>query len=172
MSLLSIILGSRSDLAVYQEANAPQLLEQLRLAEGTDVSVVSAHRNRRELEAHCLRMLNDGVIVFCCIAGMSAALPGEVAAITNGQRLVIGVALPSRERPDARDATEAMIRMPAGTPVLCSGVGKSGIVNGILAAAQCIAYDSSTTAEALHDYRETTNPKPAFGINLPAEILK
>ena len=144
MSLLSIILGSRSDLAVYQEANAPQLLEQLRLAEGTDVSVVSAHRNRRELEAHCLRMLNDGVIVFCCIAGMSAALPGEVAAITNGQRLVI----------------------------LCSGVGKSGIVNGILAAAQCIAYDSSTTAEALHDYRETTNPKPAFGINLPAEILK
>jgi 5-(carboxyamino)imidazole ribonucleotide mutase len=56
--------------------------------------------------------------VFICIAGLSAALPGAVAAMTD--KPVIGV--PVSAKLGGLDALLAIAQMPSGVPVGCVGV--------------------------------------------------
>ncbi len=56
--------------------------------------------------------------VFICIAGLSAALPGAVSALT--EKPVIGV--PVSGKLNGLDALLSIVQMPKGVPVACVGV--------------------------------------------------
>ncbi|MEM2098104.1 MAG: 5-(carboxyamino)imidazole ribonucleotide mutase [Methanothrix sp.] len=108
---VSIISGSKSDQHVVDRI--------LRVLEERGVSyehrVISAHRNPRELDQY---IESSDARVFIAVAGMSAALPGAVAART--ERPVIGV--PVSGKLLGIDALLSIVQMPPGVPVACVGI--------------------------------------------------
>ena len=113
---VAIILGSKSDQSVADTAIA--VLEEHRIP--YDVQVLSAHRNPEELDRY-VKDNEDSVAVFIAIAGLSAALPGVLAAKTA--KPVIGV--PVSGKLLGLDALLSMVQMPPGVPV-----GVVGVDNG------------------------------------------
>ena len=112
---VAIIVGSRSDLEYAEKARV--ILED----EGLDaeVHVYSAHRNPRELDRFIEE--NDARIsVYIAMAGLSAALPGYIAARTN--KPVIGVPIPAGPLKGV-DALLSIAQMPRGVPVATVGIG-------------------------------------------------
>lgn len=159
MPLLCIIFGSRSDIKFAQEAKLKDLLQALRLNKpACEISILSAHRHNGQLPGYLLDKLSQGALVFIGAAGMAAHLPGIIAACTSALVPVFGVPLPCSEFPNAEDAMLSMVRMPSGTPVMVAGVGKSGLVNAVIAAAQIIALTHEEVREALLEYRRTKTP--------------
>lgn len=108
---VSIISGSKSDQHVVDRI--------LRILEERGVSyehrVISAHRNPKELDQY---IESSDARVFIAVAGMSAALPGAVAART--ERPVIGV--PVSGKLLGIDALLSIVQMPPGVPVACVGI--------------------------------------------------
>ncbi len=108
---VSIISGSKSDQHVVDRV--------LRVLDEGGVSyehrVISAHRNPRELDQY---IESTDARVFIAVAGMSAALPGAVAART--ERPVIGV--PVSGKLLGIDALLSIVQMPPGVPVACVGI--------------------------------------------------
>ena len=78
--------------------------------------VISAHRDPDKLDEY-VKMA--GAKVFICIAGLSAALPGVVAARTD--KPVIGVPV-SGKLMGGLDALLSIVQMPKGVPVACVGL--------------------------------------------------
>ena len=113
---VAIIMGSKSDQAVADTAIA--VLEEHHIP--YEVQVLSAHRNPAELDQY-VTANEDSVAVFIAIAGLSAALPGVIAAKTA--KPVIGV--PVSGRLLGLDALLSMVQMPPGVPV-----GVVGVDNG------------------------------------------
>ena len=111
MTFVSIIAGSQSDEQVYQKA--AEVLK----AEGIphEIKILSAHRNPDELDEY---VKNTTANVFICVAGLSAALPGVVAAKTK--KPVIGV--PVSAKLGGLDALLSIVQMPPGVPVACVGI--------------------------------------------------
>jgi 5-(carboxyamino)imidazole ribonucleotide mutase len=111
MTFVSIIAGSQSDEQVYQKA--AEVLK----AEGIahEIKILSAHRNPDELDEY---VKNTPANVFICVAGLSAALPGVVAAKTK--KPVIGV--PVSAKLGGLDALLSIVQMPPGVPVACVGI--------------------------------------------------
>lgn len=109
-----IICGSKSDLPVAEKA------EGILKEEGIEyeVKVASAHR-----EPDKVREIVSGskADVFIAIAGLSAALPGFVASIT--EKPVIGV--PVSAKLGGLDSLLSIAQMPSGVPVACVGVDNS-----------------------------------------------
>ncbi|MCQ8902659.1 MAG: 5-(carboxyamino)imidazole ribonucleotide mutase [Methanothrix sp.] len=108
---VSIISGSKSDQHVVDRI--------LRVLDERGVSyehrVISAHRNPKELDQY---IESTDARVFIAVAGMSAALPGVVAARTD--RPVIGV--PVSGKLLGIDALLSIVQMPPGVPVACVGI--------------------------------------------------
>ena len=106
-----IICGSESDLhaakkaeEVLKENNVPYKLE-----------IASAHREPDKVK----NIVKDSdADVFIAIAGLSAALPGFIASITN--KPVIGV--PVNVKLDGLDALLSSMQMPSGVPVATVGI--------------------------------------------------
>jgi len=115
---ISVIMGSESDRVIANRATA--VLEKSKYS--FDVQVISAHRNPRELDEY---IASIDAKVFIAIAGLSAALPGVIAAKTK--KPVIGV--PVSAKLGGLDALLSVVQMPPGVPV--AGVG---IDNGANAA--------------------------------------
>ena len=103
-----VIFGSKSDAGVYQP-----LLEILGPEFKSDLAILSAHRNFRELEQRLSKKDFDLVIAG---AGLSAHLPGVVAAQFDGPVLGIPVA----SRLGGLDAFFSISQMPKGVPVLAT----------------------------------------------------
>lgn len=110
MKKIFVVFGSASD-----ENVALPLVEQLKGA-GCDVeyAVISAHRNLEQLREKMAGWAGDAVVAG---AGLAAALPGVVAAMTG--RPVIG--LPVAAQFGGIDSFASIAQMPPGVPVLCSG---------------------------------------------------
>jgi 5-(carboxyamino)imidazole ribonucleotide mutase len=81
-----------------------------------DHQVLSAHRDPDALDAY---VKASDARVFICVAGLSAALPGAVAARTK--KPVIGVPV-SGKLMGGLDAVLSIVQMPPGVPVACVGV--------------------------------------------------
>ena len=96
MSRVSIILGSKSDMPVAEKAIA--ILR--RFGIDFDIAVASAHRTPARVEE---LVKNSSADVFIAIAGLSAALPGSVAALTV--KPVIGVPVSGTSRSRRSDST-------------------------------------------------------------------
>ena len=116
-ALVGILVGSESDL----EAMDPALAELRERGISHELKVLSAHRNPRGVAEYARSARERGLRVLICGAGLSAALPGAVAAQTDLP--VIGVPLRSSLSVlDGLDALLAIAQMPPGVPVAAVGV--------------------------------------------------
>ena len=106
-----MIMGSKSDEDVARRA--VEVLERYGVA--YELRVLSAHRNPEELDEYVRKSDAD---IFIAIAGLSAALPGAIAART--EKPVIGV--PVSAKLLGLDALLSMVQMPSGVPVAVVGI--------------------------------------------------
>ena len=134
--LVSIIMGSTSDLPVMEKA--AQVFDQLEIP--FEINALSAHRTPAEVEAFARGAKARGVRVIIAAAGMAAALPGVIAA--NTTLPVIGV--PIKGMLDGLDAMLSIIQMPPGIPV--ATVGVNAAQNAAILATEMIALSDEAIA--------------------------
>jgi 5-(carboxyamino)imidazole ribonucleotide mutase len=114
---VGIVMGSKSDLPAMEAASKE--LEQRSI--GHEVRVMSAHRDPEVVADYARNARMRGLRVIIAGAGLSAALPGVVAAHTTLP--VIGVPLTSSKSiAGGLDALLSITQMPPGVPVACVGV--------------------------------------------------
>ena len=136
---VTVLVGSRSDLEAAEKVRAR--LESLKVP--CEVHVASAHRTPEKVD----RLVADPATdVFIAMAGLSAALPGAVAARTL--KPVIGVPL---NRGLGLDSLLSVVQMPPGVPV--AAVGLDASENAALLAAAILAIRYPEVTEALTAYR-------------------
>ncbi|HNX65482.1 MAG TPA: 5-(carboxyamino)imidazole ribonucleotide mutase [Bacteroidales bacterium] len=148
-ALVSIIMGSTSDLKVMEKAAV--VLDELGVP--FEMNALSAHRTPEAVEKFARNASGNGIKVIIAGAGMAAHLPGVIAAMTPLP--VIGV--PIKASLEGMDALLAIVQMPPGIPV--ATVGIDGAMNAGILAAQIIASGDKTLAAKLIDYKENLKKK-------------
>ncbi|MCK4443295.1 MAG: 5-(carboxyamino)imidazole ribonucleotide mutase [Thermoplasmata archaeon] len=138
MSVL-IILGSKSDLEVGKKAK--DILDEFGVK--SKMVVASAHRTSQHLIETVDKSEAD---VFIAIAGLSAALPGAVAAQTI--KPVIGVPVSGKVN---LDSILSIVQMPPGIPVAAVGLDRGE--NAALLAVQILSISDESLAKDLHKHR-------------------
>jgi 5-(carboxyamino)imidazole ribonucleotide mutase len=114
---VGIVMGSKSDMPAMEKA-AKELEER---GIRHEVRVMSAHRDPDTVADYAKNAKMRGLRVIIAGAGLSAALPGVVAAHT--ELPVIGVPLTSSMSiAGGLDALLSIAQMPPGVPVACVGV--------------------------------------------------
>jgi 5-(carboxyamino)imidazole ribonucleotide mutase len=114
---VGIVMGSKSDMPQMEKAG--QELEQRGIL--FEIRVMSAHREPDTVAEYAKNARFRGLRVIIAGAGISAALPGVVAAYTDLP--VIGVPLSSRlSAAGGLDAILSIVQMPPGVPVACVGL--------------------------------------------------
>ena len=115
--LVGIVMGSESDRATMEKAGAE--LESRGIS--FEIQVMSAHRSPDLVATYAKEARSRGLRVIIAGAGLSAALPGVVAAHT--ELPVIGVPLAAKTGVmNGLDALLSVAQMPPGVPVACVGV--------------------------------------------------
>ena len=117
------IIGSKSDMDQIQPGIS--LMEEQNLS--YDLKVLSAHRDLPELSAF-LEAHEKEYSVIITAAGLSAALPGVVAAMTT--RPVLGIPLVAGSL-SGIDALLSILQLPKGIPCATMGIGKQGVLNAV-----------------------------------------
>ena len=114
---VGIVMGSKSDMAAM-DAAAEELKKR---GIGHEVRVMSAHRDPDVVADYAKNAKMRGLRVIIAGAGLSAALPGVVAA--HSELPIIGVPLTSSKSvAGGLDALLSIAQMPPGVPVACVGV--------------------------------------------------
>jgi 5-(carboxyamino)imidazole ribonucleotide mutase len=114
---VGIVMGSKSDMPVMEKAGDE--LDELGIR--YEMRVMSAHRDPETVAQYAKNARLRGLRVIIAGAGLSAALPGVVAAHTDLP--VIGVPLSSKTSvAGGLDALLAVTQMPPGVPVASVGV--------------------------------------------------
>ena len=114
---VGILMGSKSDLERME--GAAKELEERGIRH--EIRVMSAHRDPETVAEYAKNARLRGIRVIIAGAGLSAALPGVVAAHTDLP--VIGVPLTSSKSvAGGLDALLSIAQMPPGVPVACVGV--------------------------------------------------
>ena len=147
--LVSIIMGSTSDLPVMEKA--ARFFDELEIP--FELHALSAHRTHAEVEDFARNAAPRGIRVIIAGAGMAAALPGVIAASSTVP--VIGV--PVKGMLDGLDALLSIVQMPPGIPV--ATVGVNGALNAAILAAQMLAVADASLAEKLAAYKEGLKDK-------------
>jgi 5-(carboxyamino)imidazole ribonucleotide mutase len=115
--LVGIVMGSKSDMPAMEAASKELDERGIR----NEVRVMSAHRDPETVAEYARNAKLRGLRVIIAGAGLSAALPGVVAAHTPLP--VIGVPLTSSKSiAGGLDALLSIAQMPPGVPVACVGV--------------------------------------------------
>jgi 5-(carboxyamino)imidazole ribonucleotide mutase len=129
---VGIVMGSKSDMPVMEKA-ADELEER---GIRHEMRVMSAHRDPETVAEYAKNARLRGLRVIIAGAGLSAALPGVVAAHTDLP--VIGVPLSSKTSvAGGLDALLAVTQMPPGVPV--ASVGVDNARNAAVLAARILA---------------------------------
>ena len=114
---VGIVMGSKSDMGAMEAAEKELSERGIR----SETRVMSAHREPDKVADYAKNAHLRGLRVIIAGAGLSAALPGVVAAHTDLP--VIGVPLTSRTSvAGGLDALLSISQMPPGVPVACVGV--------------------------------------------------
>jgi 5-(carboxyamino)imidazole ribonucleotide mutase len=137
--LVSIIMGSTSDLPVMEKAF--KFLDEMQIP--FEVNALSAHRTPDAVEEFAKGAKDRGIQVIIAGAGMAAALPGVIAASTTLP--VIGV--PIKGMLDGLDAMLSIIQMPPGIPV--ATVGVNGAQNAAILAVEIMALGNQEIADKI-----------------------
>ena len=140
-----VILGSKSDFDKAKKALA--LLSDFSVP--YNVHVASAHRTPEHVEQIVKTSPHE---VFLIMAGLSAALPGFVAALT--ERPVIGVPLSSNV---PFDSLLSMVQMPKGVPI--SVVGVDNVINGALMCVEILTLKYPELVDKIKEYRSKMREK-------------
>ncbi len=118
--LVGIVMGSKSDMPLMEAAEKELGERGIR----SEVRVMSAHREPDKVADYARNAKMRGLRVIIAGAGLSAALPGVVAA--HCELPVIGVPLTSKSSvAGGLDALLSISQMPPGVPVACVGVNGS-----------------------------------------------
>jgi 5-(carboxyamino)imidazole ribonucleotide mutase len=115
--LVGIVMGSKSDLPTMEAAEKELQERGIRC----EVRVMSAHREPDKVADYARNARMRGLRVIIAGAGLSAALPGVVAA--HSDLPVVGVPLTTRTSvAGGLDALLSITQMPPGVPVGCVGI--------------------------------------------------
>lgn len=148
--LVSIIMGSTSDLPVMEKAM--KFLDDMEVP--FEVNALSAHRTPDAVEKFAKDAAGRGLKVIIAGAGMAAALPGVIAASTTLP--VIGVPIKGSAF-DGMDAMLSIIQMPPGIPV--ATVGVNGAMNAAILAVEIMALADASLAEKMKNYKDGLGAK-------------
>ncbi|MCH1485276.1 MAG: 5-(carboxyamino)imidazole ribonucleotide mutase [Flavobacteriaceae bacterium] len=151
MKKVGIIMGSKSDLPVMQDAI--EILKEFGIE--SEVNIVSAHRTPDKMFKYASNAKNNGIKVIIAGAGGAAHLPGMVASITTLP--VIGVPVKSRNSIDGWDSVLSILQMPNGVPV--ATVALNGAKNAGILAAQIIGLSDEVISQKLVDYKNQLEKK-------------
>lgn len=151
MSKVGIIMGSKSDLPVMQDA--------IDILKGFDieieVDIVSAHRTPEKLFDYSKNAHTRGISVIIAGAGGAAHLPGMVASLSPLP--VIGVPVKSSNSIDGWDSVLSILQMPGGVPV--ATVALNGAKNAGILAAQIIGSSDKCVLDKIMIYKEGLKAK-------------
>lgn len=158
--LVSIVMGSDSDLEIMREAG--KALDDFGIA--YEIDVTSAHRSPDRTAEFARTAADRGIRVIIAGAGGAAHLAGVIAAHTTLP--VIGVPITSVL--NGLDSLLATVQMPAGIPVATVAIGKAGATNAGILAAQILALSSADIAKKMQAHKE----KLATGVEEKSRKLK
>lgn len=147
---IGIVLGSASDAEMAKKISS--ILTELGISH--EITIASAHRTPHDVMQYCKNAESRGLKVLIAVAGLSAALPGVMAA----HSLLPVVGLPVKSGALAGlDALFSVAMMPPGVPV--ASVGIDGAVNAALLAARIVALGDDTVKERLQQYTQQAAEK-------------
>ncbi|HTO36126.1 MAG TPA: 5-(carboxyamino)imidazole ribonucleotide mutase [Flavobacterium sp.] len=142
---VAIIMGSKSDLPVMQDAI--DILKEFGIE--TEVDIVSAHRTPEKLFDFSTNAHKKGVNVIIAGAGGAAHLPGMVASISPLP--VIGVPVKSSNSIDGWDSVLSILQMPGGVPV--ATVALNGAKNAGILATQILGSQNEEIRKKIENYK-------------------
>lgn len=151
MSKVAIVMGSKSDLPVMQDAI--DILKTFKIE--VEVDIVSAHRTPDKLYDFSTNAHKRGINVIIAGAGGAAHLPGMVASMSPLP--VIGVPVKSSNSIDGWDSVLSILQMPGGVPV--ATVALNGAKNAGILAAQIIGSSHPDVLESIVIYKEGLKAK-------------
>jgi 5-(carboxyamino)imidazole ribonucleotide mutase len=144
--LISIVMGSDSDLSVMRQAS--EMLEKFDLE--YEIDIVSAHRTPEKLYDFASNAHTRGIEVIIAGAGGAAHLPGMIAAISPLP--VIGVPIKSSNSLDGWDSVLSILQMPGGVPV--ATVALNGAKNAGILAAQIVSSMDNSLRNKIIQYKQ------------------
>ncbi|MDQ3072965.1 MAG: 5-(carboxyamino)imidazole ribonucleotide mutase [Bacteroidota bacterium] len=144
--VVGIIMGSKSDLPVMQEAAEALKLFGIRY----EMTIVSAHRTPQRMMDYAEKARARGLKVIIAGAGGAAHLPGMVASITTLP--VIGVPVRSVNSIDGWDSILSILQMPGGVPV--ATVALNGAKNAGLLAVQILGASDDNLGAQFQAYKD------------------
>jgi 5-(carboxyamino)imidazole ribonucleotide mutase len=147
--LVSIIMGSDSDMKIMEEA--VHIIKSFNIS--YEVDIVSAHRTPEKLYSFAKNAHVRGIKVIIAGAGGAAHLPGMVAAISPLP--VIGVPIKSTNSIDGWDSILSILQMPGGVPV--ATVALNGAKNAGILALQILSTSDSDLQNRLIAYKNKLN---------------
>jgi 5-(carboxyamino)imidazole ribonucleotide mutase len=147
MAHVGIIMGSKSDLPIMQEAAT--ILKELGVS--YEINVVSAHRTPELMFDYAKNAHTRGIKVIIAGAGGAAHLPGMTASLTPLP--VIGVPVKSSNSIDGWDSILSILQMPNGIPV--ATVALNAAKNAGILAAKMIATSDDALLQRLADYMDS-----------------
>ena len=145
MGKVGIIMGSKSDLPVMQEAI--DMLKDLGIPYEADI--VSAHRTPEKMMEYAKNAHEREISVIIAGAGGAAHLPGMVASISPLP--IIGVPIKSRNSIDGWDSILSILQMPGGVPV--ATVALNGSKNAGILAAEIIGIKEKDIQKKILEYK-------------------
>ena len=151
MVQVGIIMGSKSDLPVMQDAI--DILKDFNIEH--EVDIVSAHRTPKKMMEYAQSADKKGLKVIIAGAGGAAHLPGMIASITPLP--VIGVPIKSSNSIDGWDSVLSILQMPGGVPV--ATVALNGAKNAGILAAQIIATNDYKILKKVSQYKKLLEDK-------------
>ena len=151
MAKVGIIMGSKSDLPIMQEA--VDILNDFGIV--NEVDIVSAHRTPDKMMEYGKNAHTRGISVIIAGAGGAAHLPGMVASLTPLP--VIGVPIKSRNSIDGWDSVLSILQMPGGVPV--ATVALNGAKNAGILAAKIIGTSVDDVQNTIIKYKDKLKNK-------------
>jgi 5-(carboxyamino)imidazole ribonucleotide mutase len=151
MVRVGIIMGSKSDLTVMQEAI--DILNSFEIE--IEVDIVSAHRTPEKMMEYGKKAHQKGLKVIIAGAGGAAHLPGMIASLTPLP--VIGVPIKSRNSIDGWDSVLSILQMPGGVPV--ATVALNSAKNAGILAVQIVGTSDPSILSKIEVYKEGLKTK-------------
>ncbi len=149
--MVGIIMGSKSDLPIMQEA--ADILTKLQVP--FEITIVSAHRTPERMYDYAKSAHTRGLKTIIAGAGGAAHLPGMVASLSPLP--VIGVPVKSRNSIDGWDSVLSILQMPGGVPVRT--VALDGAQNAGILAAQIVGSSDADVLQRIVAYKESLKEK-------------